>query len=406
MSQPSAPSWHRASTSTVLELAWRAAPFRADDLISELGMTRSTALAAVDALIEMGLVAERERDGVSRAGRPARVFQLAADAGVVVGLDAGGRHFMAVATDLAGGVLASEGLDLPDSDVLDEQTLVSRRVAACEVVDAVLAACGRERRHVLAVGVGIPSPVDAQGRSPQHAHGFWRAMNAGLGEHLRELFPVVVVDNDASLAAWAEATVGAAVGSEDFVALLAGRRLGSGVFLGGRPVRGCHGGVGELEGLALVPEVGGAWGLGWLAEQWIDELVAAGELPDDHPAAQARAQGLASTELLARIRPEDPLVQDVLERLGSVLGVVCVMIARFYDPEKVVLCGSVARSLHDVMGMAAHHLAKELELPAPELVISTLGSDVVSRGAAMAARDALRGQVLELFAQRRQGESG
>ena len=66
---------HRASTAAVLEYAWEAAAFGADHLIAALGLTRSTALAAVDTLIEIGLVSELSgplAEPGQRIGRPAR----------------------------------------------------------------------------------------------------------------------------------------------------------------------------------------------------------------------------------------------------------------------------------------------------------------------------------------------
>lgn len=47
---------HRASTAAVLEFAWDAGAFQADHVIAALGLTRSTALAALDTLIELGLI--------------------------------------------------------------------------------------------------------------------------------------------------------------------------------------------------------------------------------------------------------------------------------------------------------------------------------------------------------------
>lgn len=73
------PVRHRASTAAVLDFAWDAGVFRADHVMAALDLTRSTALAALDSLIELGVVSEvagPEDDNGYRLGRPARRFAL------------------------------------------------------------------------------------------------------------------------------------------------------------------------------------------------------------------------------------------------------------------------------------------------------------------------------------------
>ncbi|MFC7740972.1 ROK family protein [Nocardiopsis composta] len=54
------------------------------------------------------------------------------------------------------------------------------------------------------------------------------------------------VENDANLAALAEHAIGVAQGRGDVVLLLLGQRLGAGVTIGGRLLRGHHGAGGEV----------------------------------------------------------------------------------------------------------------------------------------------------------------
>ncbi|MHA6512524.1 ROK family protein [Tessaracoccus sp. Z1128] len=394
----------RASTSAVLDFAWDAAAFRADDVIDALGMTRSTALSALDALIDVGLIVEPAATGsmtTQRLGRPARRFMLQDEAGLIVGIDAGAWTFTAVLADLKGGVLAREQLALSDPFDLDQRDPGERRAAAFAVIDAVLSAAGRDRGDVIAVGVGVPAPVDAGGESPSNPSGFWRFMNADLHGALAEVFPVVRVENDAALAALVEGALGAARGRRHFVAMLSGRRLGSGVFLDGRLVRGAHGGVGELEALAYVPGVGGTWGMGDLAEKWVRAALDSGRIPAGHPWSRLTDAGVTAETILADARLSDPVARPMLEELGVTLGRICSVVSRFYDPEVIVVCGAVAGALGEVIDLAAAHLADELELRPPAVVASGFGGDVVSLGAVSAAREAARGTVLQLFAERR-----
>jgi predicted NBD/HSP70 family sugar kinase len=380
------PARYRASTTAVLEFAWDAEAFRADHVIAALGLTRTTALSAIDELIEVGLIQELSSSSVEekgyRLGRPARRFELCRDAGVVVGLDAGDSHFTAVAADLTGRILAREQIGVrgfpglkghPDPE--------GRRGAAFGVIDAVLAAAERTRDEVIGVGVGVPAPADGRGMSPPHQHGFWEHMNAGLGTALAKAFPAVRVENDAGLAAIAEGSVGQARRCNHYVAMLSGRRLGSGVVLEGRLVRGAHGGVGELEGLSYVRGVGSTLGLGVLTEEWVRAAVDDGRVPPDHPWSRLAVGDLTAEAVLLEARMSDPVSRPLLEELGATLGRICSVISRFYDPEMIVVCGAMAAALGDVIEIARSNVATQLELPPPAIVASAFGGDVVSLGA-------------------------
>ena len=398
---------HRASTAAVLDFAWDAGVFRADHVIAALNLTRSTALLALDTLIELGLINELPAvvpEQGYRMGRPARRFELRAEAGIVMGIDAGERQFTITAADLAGNILAQERLGVPGftdpsrtTAGLDDQI---RRTAAFRGIDTVLATTGRTRTEVIGVGVGIPAPVDADGESPLHPSGFWQAMNSGLRDTLAAAFPAVRVENDAALAAVAENSLGAARGYDSFIAVLVGRRLGSGVFLDGRLVRGAHGGLGELEGFAYVEGIGDTMGIGIRIERWLRDALDAGRIPADHPWAKLAGTELTAEAVLSVADFDDPVTRPLLEELGTTLGRICSVVSRFYDPALIVVCGAVAGALDDVIKLASRHVEAQSELPAPTIVASHFGGDVVSLGAVSAARAAARDVALALFSER------
>ncbi|MFT4295917.1 MAG: ROK family protein [Micropruina sp.] len=403
----------RASTSAVLDFAWDAGVFRADHVIAALGLTRSTALAALDTLIELGLISELPSAGPEdgyRLGRPARRFELRAEAGVIIGVDAGERYFTAIVADLTGQILARRFVDVgrcPEESgtALNELDPRRRSAAALHLIDEVLTSAGRTRADVIGVGVGVPAPVDADGVSPVHPSGFWQYMNANLQGVLTAEFPAVRVENDAALAAVAEGSIGVARGHDDFMAMLVGRRLGSGVFLDGRLVRGANGGVGELEGFMYVPGIGSTHGIGVRAEWWLRNALEQRDIPADHPWAQLSGDELTAEAALAVASLDDPVSRPLLEELGSKLGRICNVVSRFYDPGLIVVCGAMAGALADVIEIARGHVRAESELPPPEIVASQFGGDIVSLGAVSAAREAAQAIALTLFSERNQGES-
>ena len=232
--------------------------------MAAVGLTRSTTIDVIEELVALELLRELPNAravGDYQKGRPARRFELRADAAVVVGIDVGPDHILTAVADLRGHVLALEhtATDL-DHDSPDE-----RRAAATSAVDDALRAPRVTRADVLALCAAVPAPVDAAGASPPHRDGFWRRMNPNLAELFGAWAPLVRVENDASLAAVAEGSLGAAVGVRDFVTVLSGEFLGAGAVVDGRLLRGAHGGVAEMvafDHVIGVEDAGGLWASG------------------------------------------------------------------------------------------------------------------------------------------------
>lgn len=388
------PVRQRASVAAALRHAWDADAFRVDDVIEAAGLTRSTAIAAVDELIELGLVRElpnARADGAYRLGRPARRFELRADAAVVVGLDAGQSSLTCIVADLAGTEITRNRVPVdPDDDSTAE-----RRAALARAVDRALDDAGRPRSDVLAVGVGVPAPVDRQGASPPHPGGFWERMNPDLAGLFADWAPIVRVENDATLAAVAEGSVGVARDCDSFVALLAGTRLGAGVVVDGHVLRGAHGGVGELDGLRWVDGVDGTDGLGHRLVEWTLELRRSAAIPADHPLTDVPDDRLNAGAILAAVSAADPVGRALIDRAGRLLARVTNVLAGFYDPQVVVVSGAIP-GVDLVLDAASGFLSDELVLPPPRIVASELGGAVVAVGAVAAARHAARDRVLLL----------
>jgi len=379
----------------VLAFVWEAGVFTATEAMSAIGLTRSTTIDVLDELVDLGLVRElpnARASGDYQKGRPARRFELRAEAALVVGVDAGRSHLTTAIADLRGTELVRKHTVLPDGD----DSVDKRRAAIRAAVDAALDATGRGRADVLAICVGVPAPVDRSGKSPTHPRDdFWRRMNPDLAELFSAWVPLVRVENDASLAAVAEGSVGAAVGYDDYVALLAGERLGAGVVVDGALLRGAHGGVGEMVAFDRVIGVEGAWGLGHRAAEWAREAIDAAEVSPDSPLARIDPADLDGRTVLLAAQNGDPDAGRIAERVSAMLAIVTGILGSLFDPRLVVVSGAVSAGAAEVIARAREALAGELDLPAPELVASTLGGDVVCIGALAAALDLARSGVLD-----------
>lgn len=390
----------RASVGAVLDFAWTAAEFTATEVMAGTSLTRSTAIDAVDTLVSAEILRElpnARAAGAYRSGRPARRFTLMSDLGVVIGIDAGDTHLAVTVADPLETTLVQHRIEVDP-----EETPEERRTVILEQLQHALSEAGRTRDDVLAICVGVAAPVNRAGISPPHPDGFWERTNPGLAEALRNWAPVVEIKNDALLAAVAEGTQGAAIGCRDYVALLAGERFGGGVVVDGHMLHGAHGGVGEGVVFDHIIGVGSAFGLSYALQDEVRAAVASGEIARDGFIGQlAGARRVDPRAVLTLAADGDADAALVSSRVGETLSRIVGVLGSMYDPTRVIICGAVAESIEPVLAAARRVLPSQLHLPAPELLASTLGADVVSAGAVATARRAARERAVPLLAERR-----
>lgn len=384
----------RASLDAVLDFAWSAGAFTATEAMRAASLTRSTAIEAIDRLIAAGVLHElpNARDaGEYRAGRPARRFLLRPDAGAVAALDAGDTHLTAAVANLSGETLLRRQIPLSPT-----QSVEDRRETVIAHLRHTLAEAGVERNDVLALCVGVAAPVTLKGQSPPHPEGFWERTNPGLIEALRDEADVVEVKNDAQLAAAAEGSEGEAIGSRDYVALLAGERLGAGVVVDGHLLHGAHGGVGEMFAFDFIRDVDSAFGLGPSLERLAREVIArvADEGGSTEGLAAMDPAAVRGRDVLELAATGDLLAREVTDAVGHILARIVGVLGNMFDPEKVIVCGAIADGIQPVLDAAQTTLATQIHLPAPTLLRSSLGGDVVIRGALARARDRARSDAL------------
>ena len=219
-------------------------------------------------------------------------------------------------------------------------------------VDAVEEARALGGGEVEAVGFGIPSLIDRRtGRAviavnlPLKDVFFAEVMTERLG------LPVFV-DNDANMAALAEHRAGAAVGCSEVVVLTIGTGIGGGLILGGELYHGGIGAAGELGHMVIEmdgpplpgqlpqPRLPGGDGLGHRARP--GGRADRRERPDSAlAAALAEGRALAGPVVTELAYDGDEAAIQVLELIGTRLGVGIANFVNIFNPEVVVIGGGV-----------------------------------------------------------------
>lgn len=373
--------------------------------MSTTGLTRSTVIGVCDELVRAGWLNElgdARAAGDYQKGRPARRYSLRDDAAVVIGLDAGYDHMSATVADLRGRPLGHAAIEIPARTPQSIGRLAdaeARRVLARRVVEEAVQSAGIDPGSALALTVGVPAPVDADGVSPDYDTGFWQLMNPDLGGLLADAAQIVTVENDANLAAIAErsAAQGGGQDVDSFIAMLVGEGIGTGLMIDRRLIRGRRGGAGEMRFLDHVDGVGSADGLALLARVWATDAIRSGTLIDRSVLGRLDPDTLDASDVARAADVGDDAAAAIVERLAERLARICIVLGDLLDVDLVIVGGSTTDSLPGVIRRAGKILASSDDPAAPELISSALGAAAVSTGAVEHALSLVRERIFELL---------
>ncbi|MFF1571662.1 ROK family transcriptional regulator [Leifsonia sp. NPDC058292] len=342
------------------------------ELARGTGLSTATVSNIVRDMAAKGVV---ETSPVNSSGRRALLVRLTDTGDIAVGVDFGRRHVRIVLATLGYEVLAEESLALPLGYVVVESLN-----AASALLDRLLEANGFERQSVLAVGVGVPGPIDRRtGTVLQGA-----ILPEWVGVNLRDLesafhFPIVV-DNDANLGALAEVTWGANRGTRNLMFVKIGSGIGAGLILNGQPYYGHLGITGEL-GHTPVVEHGIICRCG---NRGCLETVASTTVMLES-LNRGTDETVTTADIVTGGLGRDPATLRVVGDAGAAIGKAIANIANIINPE-IVLIGGPLAGLGDALLDPIQHGIRQNAIPAigetTTLRMSSLGDRAESLGAA------------------------
>jgi glucokinase len=256
---------------------------------------------------------------------------------------------------------------------------------------------------IVAVGIGAAGLVDARTGvmrfSPNLA---WREMP--IRERMRDALGLpVLLENDASAAAYGEWRFGAGRGVDHMLLVAVGTGIGGGLVDGGKLYRGAHGFATEIGHIIVEPggPLCGCGNLGCLeqvaAGRAIGRLGREAAREHEHSMLRQLASGdpdAVTGELVteAAQRGDDVAIR-VLRRVGRRLGEGIAGLVNVLDPDVVVVGGGVIVAGDLLLEPARAAFLDAVEGPAHRdavpLVPAELGNDAGAIGAAALALDEL-----------------
>jgi len=340
--------------SLVLQTLYRAGQQSRADIARETGLTRVTVSDLVAELMTEGLVIETGQREDARPGKPATLLDLDRNAFQIIGIDLSeAAIFRGAVLDLDGQILHRAQLPLAGATGADATALVVK-LAESLLAQATL--------PLLGVGVGSPGVVDLAGVVLSAPNLGW------VGEDLQGVLAAslalpVVVANDANAAALAEHSFGDA--DSDMMLIKVGHGVGAGLLLDGTPLFGSRFAAGEI-GHVVVGTDGGlecVCGKRGCLETW-----------------------LATPRLERAIAASPEKRDEILTEAGQRLGIALAPVVGALNLAEVVLSGPT--TLLD--GRLAQATIETLQSRTMAefhgdltLRMTTLGEDIVMRGAAV-----------------------
>jgi len=313
-----------------------------------------------------------------------------------VGVDVGGTKIATAV--LRGGKLSDQALR--PTEKTDAEALLGEIAVAVDRV---------RTDETVAVGVGVPSVIDWEGGRAR------TSVNVPLRDvPLRDVLTdrlglPVFVDNDATLAALAEAHDGDKLVVRNLVMFTVGTGVGGGLVLDGRPYRGATGAAAELGhtliGLGLdrgVPEPSSFPQPGSL------ESAAAGSILDgiavasaaEHPNPHlgriaASGEVVSGREAVAGAREGDAGAKEAVRLIGERLGVGIANAINTFDPDVVAIGGGLSTA-GELLLEPARRVALGYVLPgvgeSTEIRLSVHGPEAGVLGASLLAKQELERQ--------------
>jgi predicted NBD/HSP70 family sugar kinase len=300
------------------------------------GLSRSTMTQRLEQLLAHRLIVEAG-SGAVRRGRPPFTFAFNPQAGVILSAGMGATHGRLGLTDLGGELIAELAADVdmaqPPEAVM---TWIEQRFLE------LLRDGGRGAADLVAVGIGVPAPVEYASGTTVSPPLMPRWDGYSIADRLRATFPVpILVDNDVNTMAWGEHARHLRDTSH-MIFIKVGHGVGLGIVAGGSIQRGADGAAGDIGHLPVAGAEGVRCECG---NTGCLEAVASGRAM----ARQLRENGATadgSRDVVALARSGDLRASALIRESGRLIGEALVSAVNLLNPRVIVIGGDIAHADH------------------------------------------------------------
>ena len=308
-----------------------------------------------------------------------------------IGVDLGGTGIKAGVVNENGEILSKGSTptmkERPYEEIIRDIAALCERVAGQAKVTM---------KEIAAIGVGVPGICDPKtGVIPFCTNLGWHEVP--FVEEIHKYWPnKVIVDNDATVAGYAESIAGVSRGTQSSVFITLGTGVGGGIVIGGRPYSGAHG-IGSEIGHMILQMDGEPCTCGnkGCFERYASATAIIREAKravEKHPESAILARCGGNPEKInAKIvidcaKEGDEMAKQVFDGYVKGLAHGIISIINVLDPEVIVLGGGVSMAgeyLLDAVRAAIEPLIFFKTMPHAHIELARLGADAGIIGAAL-----------------------
>lgn len=355
-------------------------PRTRSELSAATGFARSTITSRIDELTKTGFIAP-VGDAASTGGRPSALVAFNPTARVVAAADIGATHGTVAIMDLAGNTLTkgTEEIQIAAGPEPVLQWLTA-------TIDSLVIGLGRKKSDVVAVGIGLPGPVEHSSGKPSQPPIMpgWNGFD--VPRYVQRSYDVaVLVDNDVNIMALGERAVAwPDSGNMIFVKVATG--IGSGIISSGQLQRGADGTAGDVGHIAIGRAAGIACRCGNIG--CLEAIAGRPAM-----AAALRAEGVQlerDSDVVALVQKGNLLASQIVRQAGRDIGEVLNMCVSILNPSVIVIGGSMAEASEQLIaGMREVVYSRSTPLATQHLSIvqARTGADAGVIGAGIMAID-------------------
>ncbi len=312
-----------------------------------------------------------------------------------IGIDLGGTHIAAGIVDEQGQVLAKA--ETPTLAERPYQDIVRDMGACCLKA---LEQAGMTAEQMGGIGIGIPGVADNRTGTVIFCTNLgWH--DVPLRDELQQYINLpVLIDNDATVAGYAESVAGVSKDVRSSVFLTLGTGVGGGIVIDGKPWTGAHGVASEIGHITMqmIDGIPCTCGKNGCLERYCSATALirmARERCQSEPgcaimrAANGDAKNINGRIIIDLAKEGDQLALAVFHEYAKYLAIAINSIVSFLDPDMVVLGGGISHAgdfLLDAIRAKIPDYLMFRTLPFSEVALASLGNAAGIIGAAHLCR--------------------
>lgn len=362
------------------------------ELARRIGLKKSTISSLVEELISLDLLRETGVDSSGELGRPATFLEVNSQGGFVIGLELGPDSIAVMVTDFKGRLVWERNTS---SRAFTNQDDTLAKIY--DLLNEAMTICKKNNSRILGLGVAVPGLVDvSEGKVIYIPHLDWHDVP------LKELLvrstglSLVIVNNNANAAAVGEHLFGVAQNIKNFIFILAGIGIGSGLFLNGELYGGKNGFAGEVGHMPIIAkpfqnkcDCGnfGCWGTYANQDLFLQRMQDKLKMNNNAIVSSLMKNQNAPLSIPILKQAADQKDEESVQLFrdaGEAIGIGVAALINIFNPDKVIVGGSMSIS-KDYILPSIKETVKNNTLPIinhqAEILISAFGPKASINGA-------------------------